>query len=116
MINGFTRFTVSIFLKDKKAETIINVMMSSWVATFGRPGKCWSDVGGKFNNDGVRQMGEAIGCKMQTGSGYSALMNGLNERNHAMVDMCFTKILHNHPEMDPKVVLAKKFFQDSSCQ
>ena len=64
MIDGFTRYTISIFLKEKKAETIINVMMSSWVATFGRPGKCWSDVGGEFNYDAMHQMGEAISCKM----------------------------------------------------
>ena len=32
-------------------------MMGSWVANYGRPGKCWSDVGGEFNNDMVRQMG-----------------------------------------------------------
>ena len=34
MIDGFTRYTVSIFLKDKKAKTICSVMMSSWLATF----------------------------------------------------------------------------------
>ena len=62
--------------------------MGSWVATFGQPGKCWSDVGGEFNNKAMRQMGEAIGCKMQTGAGYAAWMNGLNKRNHAVVDMC----------------------------
>ena len=33
-------------------------------------------------------------------------MNGLNERNHAVVDRCFSKILHNDPKMDPKVALA----------
>ena len=62
-------------------------------------------MGGEFNNDIVHQMGEAIGCKMQTGSGYSARMNGLNKRNHAMVDKCFAKILHDDPKMDPKVAL-----------
>ena len=67
-------------MKDKKAETIINVMMNSLVATFGRPGKCWSNVEGEFNIHDVRQMGEAIGCKMQTGAGHSAWMNGLNKK------------------------------------
>ena len=80
--------------------------MANWAATFGRPDKCWSDVGGKFNNDAVGQMGEAMGCKMQTGAGYSAWMNGLNDRNHVMVDKYFAKILHNDPKMDPEVVVA----------
>ena len=80
-------------------------MMGSWVANYSRLGKCWSNVGGEFNNDVVRQMGEAIGCKMQTGAGYSAWMNGLNEKIHAVVDRCFGKILHDNPNMDPEVVL-----------
>ena len=33
-------------------------------------------------------------------------MNGLNERNYAVVDRSFSKILHNNPKMDPKVALA----------
>ena len=106
MIDGFTRFTVSVFLRDKKPETIIHNMMASWVANYGRPGRCWSDVGGEFNNDMVRQMAEAIGCKVQTGAGYSAWQNGLNERNHAVVDRCFGKIMNDNPKMDPTVALA----------
>ena len=48
MIDGFTRFTVSIFLRDKKAKTIIHHMMGSWVANYRRPGKCWSDEAGRL--------------------------------------------------------------------
>ena len=32
-------------------------------------------------------------------------MNGLNERNYAVVDRSFSKILHNNCSMDPKVAL-----------
>ena len=106
MIDGFTCFTPSVFLKDKKPKTIINNMMSSWVANYGRPGKYWSDMSREFNNNVVRQMGEAVSCKMQTGAGYSAWMDGLNKRNHAVVDRCIGKILHNNPQMDPEVFLA----------
>ena len=63
-------------------------------------------MGGEFNNDAVRQMGEAIGCKMKTGAGYSAWMNGLNQRNHAVVDRCLAKILHDDLKIDPKVAIA----------
>ena len=106
MIDGFTRFTVSVFLKDKKPETIIHHLMASWVASYGRPGRCWSDVGGEFNNDAVRQLAEAIGCRMETTAGYSAWQNGLNERNHAVVDRCFGKIMNDNPRMDPTIALA----------
>ena len=52
--------------------------MLHWVSNYGRPGKIWTDVGVEFNNDTVRQMAEAIACKVDTGAGYAARMNGLN--------------------------------------
>ena len=43
----------------------------------------WSDVGGEFNNQSIRELGEAQGCKVDTGARYSALMNELYKMNHA---------------------------------
>ena len=43
---------------------------------------------------------------METGAGYAAWQNGLNERNHALVDRCFEKIMLDNPRMDPKIALA----------
>ena len=107
MIDGFTRLTVSVFLKNKKPETIVHHLMLHWVSVgYGRPKRMWTDNGGEFNNDTVRQLGEALGCKVETGAGYAAWMNGLNERNHSVVDRCFAKIIKENPKMDPVVALA----------
>ena len=107
IIDVFTRLTVSVFLKNKQAETVVHHVMKSWVAVgYGAPKKCWSDVGGEFNNNAMREMGEQLGCRMETGAGYSAWMNGLNERNHAIVDRCFEKIMLDSPGMDPDIALA----------
>ena len=57
MIDGFTRMTMSVFMKDKKADTVIHHFMKNWVTAHGRPKKIWSDVGGEFNNDMMRQLG-----------------------------------------------------------
>ena len=76
------------------------------MSNYGRPGKIWTDVDGEFNNDVMRQMAEAVGTRVDTGAGYSAWMNGLNERNHSVVDRCFTKIINDYPKMDPVVALA----------
>ena len=43
---------------------------------------------------------------METTTGYSAWMNGLNEQNHSVIDRCFEKIIKDHPKMDPVVALA----------
>ena len=106
MIDAYTRYTCSVFIRNKKPDTIVHQVMLCWVANFGRPGKIWTDVGGEFNNDTMRQLGEAVGCKVETGAGYAAWMNGLNERNHAVVDRCLAKILFDNPKMDPTIALA----------
>ena len=107
MIDVFTRFTVVVFIRDKKASTIVHNVMIHWVsAGYGHPGKIWTDVGGEFNNKTVRQMAEALGTKVETGAGYAAWMNGMNERSRCEVDRCFGKILKDKPNMDPIIALA----------
>ena len=46
MIDGFSQYTTRAFLTNKKPETIVNNMMTSWVLNYGRPGRYWSVVGG----------------------------------------------------------------------
>ena len=36
MIDGFTRYNASVFLTSKKPETIVDNMMTTWVANYGR--------------------------------------------------------------------------------
>ena len=60
--------------------------MKNWVTAHGCPKKNWSDVGSEFNNDAMRQLREALGTQVETGAGYATWMNGLNERNHCVVD------------------------------
>ena len=56
-MDAFTRLTVSVFLKDKRPETIVHHVMKNWVSVgYGRPAKVWSDVGGEFNNQTVQNL------------------------------------------------------------
>ena len=50
MIDAFTRFSVSVFVNRKLPTIIADMIMSKWVALFGRPKRIWTDVGGEFNN------------------------------------------------------------------
>ena len=106
MIDAFTRQTVGVFIRDKKPATVVHNLMLHWVSVYGRPARLWSDVGGEFNNETMRQVGEALGMKVETGAGYAAWMNGLNERNHAVVDRCYGKVMKDNPGMDPVIALA----------
>ena len=106
MIDGFTRMTMSVFMEDKKVDKVIHHFMKNWVTAHGRLKKIWSYVSGEFNNDVIRQLGEALGTQVETGAGHAAWMKGLNERNHCMVDQCFAKIMKEDPIKDPVVALA----------
>ena len=107
MIDGYTRLSVSVFLKNKQTATIAREFMKNWVAVgYGCPARCWTDGGGEFNSSVMKELGEAIGCKMETGAGYSGWMYGINERNHAVIDQCFEKIMADHQAMDPEIALA----------
>ena len=107
IIDGFTRMSCSRFITNKKPETIVNAFAKNWVSVgYGNPGKVWTDVGGEFNNEDMKALGEAFGFEVSTGAGYSAWMNGLNERNHGVIDKTYEKIMFEHPRMDPEVALA----------
>ena len=106
MIDTFTRQTVGVFIRDKKSATVVYNLMLHWVLVYGRPARLWSNVGGDFYNKTMRQGDEALGMKVETDAGYAAWMNGLNKRNHAMVDQCYGKVMKENPGMDPVITLA----------
>lgn len=107
IIDGYTRLACSIFISNKKAETIVAAFAVNWISVgYGKPARLWSDVGGEFNNEHMKALGEAFGFQVSTGAGYSAWMNGLNERNHGVIDRTFEKIILDDPEMNPEVALA----------
>ena len=50
-IDMFMRFTVATFIKNKKAETISEALLSKWISMFGIMGTLHKDGGGEFNNE-----------------------------------------------------------------
>ena len=116
IINAFTRHTVGVLIRDKKPATIVHNMMLHWMSNYGRPARMWSDVGGEFNNDTMRQAGEAMGIKVETGAGYTVWMNRMNEQNQAVVDRCYGKVMKDNPGMNPVIALAWAVTANNSYQ
>ncbi len=50
-------------LKDGKSVTINNVLMDTWIATFGCPAEIRSDQGSYFTSDEFRQWCKSLGIK-----------------------------------------------------
>ena len=107
VIDAFTRLSASAFITNKQTDTVVNQFARIWISVgYGSPGKMWTDVGNEFNSDSVKELSEAFSFEVSTGAGYSAWMNGLNERNHGVIDRTFEKITYDNPTMDPEVALA----------
>ena len=55
MIDRFTRLGVSVFIHNKKPETIVHNLMKHWVSVgYGTPCRIWTDVGGEFCNETLK--------------------------------------------------------------
>ena len=105
MIDAFTRFSVSTFLPRKLTSLVVEKILSRWVAVFGTPGRIWSDLGGEFNSEEMKEMGEILNVELGTAAGMAPWMNGLCERNHQITDFCLEKILYENPHMNPEMAL-----------
>ena len=106
LIDAFTRYSVSVFLERKLTTLVVKKIFSCWVSKYGSPNRIWSDLGGEFNSEEIKEMSAALGIDLGSGGAYAGWMNGNNERNHQVIDFCIEKILHSDPTIDPEIALS----------
>lgn len=105
MIDMWSRYSMSIFIKNKEPKTIVDVIMRRWIGTFGLMQGLLSDNGGEFNCDETREVASILGVKLFTTAGYSPHQNGLCERVHGVVDLILSKLKMDNPKVDINVLL-----------
>ena len=105
MIDVVTRYTRASFINNKKKETIIAKVIELWLAIFGAPNTFLMDNGGEFANDDMRELGNQFGINIKHTAAYAPWANGLNERNHATIDVMIEKMLEETPEVDEDMIL-----------
>ena len=105
MIDMHSRLTRADFIRDKKPETIVECIMTHWVSIFGVMGGIHSDIGGEMSNSILDDVAHKLGVKLTTTSSYSPHQNGLNERNHATVDVMITRMMASDETMSPEMAL-----------
>ena len=94
MIDQFSRFMVGKLLTTKKAETIINALMNHWCMNVGFPSYgFFADNGGEFANLKLDELTTKLCLTKKFGPAYSPWSNGLNERNHASVNITIKKLM-----------------------
>lgn len=71
IIDHFTRFSAGNIVKTKKASEIVNSLIHSWISVHGAPRRIYSDNGGEFNNEEMRDLAENFNIEVKTTAGYS---------------------------------------------
>ena len=110
-VDTFTRFTTSVMIPDKKADTIIKALMDNWfMSAFGPPERILVDNGGEFYNNKFKDVCQNLNITILATAAESPFQNGICERNHAVTDNIVEKMLEDNPRMKFKDALASATF------
>ena len=116
MVDMFTRYTISVFVPRKDSTSIINAIMCHWVAYFGVMEKVFTDNGGEFKNDEMREVASVLNFSLSSSDADSPFQNGLCEKNHGVVDLILTKLSEDHPSVKKEVLLRWANMSKNSLQ
>ncbi|CAG2196696.1 unnamed protein product [Mytilus edulis] len=101
IIDEFTRFSAGCIMKTKKGSEFVKKFLESWISIHGSPRRLYSDNGGEFNNDEVRDMAENFNIEVKTTAAYSPWSNGLLERhNQTLTDTLLKLKADNNCDWD----------------
>ena len=107
MIDAFSRFSVSVVIREKTPQMVAHHFLTKWVgAGYGLCKKMKFDNGGEFSNAEIRELSDCLGIEIKTTAAGSPWQNGLCERNHTVTDRCLEKILDENPTLPLDVALA----------
>ena len=85
---------VGKLLNNKKADTIIQAITDFWRMSLGFPTSgFFAGNGGEFSNIKLDELTNKLGTTVKFGLAYSPWSNGINERNHASVDLTIKKLM-----------------------
>ena len=105
MIDMWSRYSMSTFIRNKEPKTVVDIIMRRWIGTFGLMQGLLNDNGGEFSCDETREVASILGVKLFTTAGYSPHQNGLCERVHGVVDLILSKLKMDNPKVDINVLL-----------
>ena len=92
IIDVFTRFSMAVFIYDKRPETIIEAILKNWCLIFGFPKVIFTDNGGEFNNKDVHSFAQNYDFVVKTTAAESPFSNGMVERHNAVLTETFQKM------------------------
>ena len=95
IIDNATKFSSAAVLKCKKKEEIVEKIFLHWIQIFGSPENFFSDNGGEFNNELMRELGELLNTRVLTTAAESPWSNGVTERHNALLADMVEKVMED---------------------
>ena len=95
LIDNATKFSSAAVLKSKRKEEIVEKIFQHWIQIFGCPDTFFSDNGGEFNNNLMRELGELLNTKILTTAAQSPWSNGITERHNALLAGMVEKVMED---------------------
>ena len=77
IIDMWSRYTLSVFVDQKKPGNIIDALMTQWIGKFGVMKALMTDNGGEFNSDETREITSILNVQLCTTAGESPFQKGL---------------------------------------
>ena len=116
MVDMYSRFTISCFINRKRPKDVIDKIMEKWIAYFGVMKCILNDNGGEFTGEEIREVKDILNVVDLTTGAESPWMNGLCEKNHALVDDMLERMVEDYPETPDHVLLGWANMAKNSMQ
>ena len=113
-VDVFSRFKIGVFIPNKEKTTVAEAIINNWIKIFWPMETLHSDRGSEFLNDELSAVCDHLGVKMTATASRSPQANGINERNHFIVDRSMEKMILADDKLDPAVALSWSIYA-SNC-
>ena len=115
MINVFSRFSVEVFITNKRPTTTINEFFRNWCLSFGYPKAVLTDNGGEFDNADFHSFTENADIVIKTTAAYSPWSKGVVERHNAVLTDMFNRLISDDSlQYDRETALKTAVFAKNS--
>ena len=101
----FSKYHLAMYIGDKTAKSVANAILTLWVGIFGTPETIFTDNGGEFVGEEVRELRVFFNIKHVTTAPYAPWQAGAVERHHKYLDEMFLSMLRDHPTCDRNAAL-----------
>ena len=106
IIDMYTRLVAAKFISTKEPTEVIQTVMEKWIGVgYGVMETIHSDIGGETSNKEMMDVASNLGTQLTTTAAYSPHQNGVNERNHATVDIMIKKMMESDSSLTPEIAL-----------